>query len=113
MLVAFPVIPEPAATFALNEATQPALSVILITCAPAVTLTKVWGDGPGTTAPPSNCQVNGAVPDNAVAVMVPSAAAPQDVAVVLMDAVIPIPAATFTFNSPDEQPRPRSFTKIV
>ncbi len=113
VLVVLPLIPGPAATFALNALTQPRLSVILTTWAPQVTLLKVKGDVPGNIGPASNCQVNGGTPDNAVAVMLPLAAPGQVVAVVMIKPVIPRPAGTFTIIKTVEHPKPISATKIV
>ena len=57
-------------------------------------MVKVYGDAPGTAGAPSKLQVNGAVPDNAVAVMVPLEAPGHEVAVLVALPVMPAPAAT-------------------
>ena len=54
---------------------------------------------PGTGGAPSRLHVNGAVPDNAVAVIVPLDAPGHDVAVLVVLPFIPGPAGTFALNA--------------
>ena len=95
-LIALPVLPVPGFTVTDTNAVQPTLSMIVTVCGPAATLTKVYGDAPGTMAPPSNCQLNGAVPVNAVAVTVPLETAGHDVGLLIALPVLPVPGFTVT-----------------
>ena len=50
-------------------------------------------------APPSNCQLNGAVPVKAVAVIVPLDTAGHDVGLLVALPLLPAPAVTVTVNN--------------
>ena len=73
---------------------QPRLSRIVTLCDPAATPVNVWGLAPGTKGAPSSDQVNGAVPDNAVTVIVPLFTVGQLVGVVELLPLTPGPVGT-------------------